>query len=385
MQNLFWAFFYNIVLIPLAAFGFLIPMVAAGAMAFSSIFVVTNSLRLRGYDVHKVAAPKSLARQLVELTPRLVAPAGALALLIALSVGWLMPAQANAGMAKSLPGRNTNAYRVFIDQTTPFMVGKPTTLKMEILDQFGKRLTDFEVSAFGRSATYAYFAVAPRDLTSLQAAPLFLKPLGSGTTGSGMGMGAAPASAQPASPKPTVPPPSFDSRAARPTVVFPTEGQYVAFVEFRPLGGQPVTLAAPIDVGSAETPAAVLAPDPSATQTIAGLQITLKTRGPLVAGQDSAVYFEAIDEAGEVRTGEIEMESGAFLHLYIVDEQVTTFLRPEFANRNNLEFAVKFPKPGEYKAWFEFRYAGKLQQIPFVVDVEKDAMRSSEHPSTPKP
>ena len=31
------------------------------------------------------------------------------------------------------------AYRVFIDQTTPFMVGKPTTLKMEILDQFGKK------------------------------------------------------------------------------------------------------------------------------------------------------------------------------------------------------------------------------------------------------
>ena len=68
--NLFWAFAYNVAAIPLAALGLLNPMLAGAAMAFSSVFVVSNSLRLRSFESNASNTERLVQRATAKQAPQ---------------------------------------------------------------------------------------------------------------------------------------------------------------------------------------------------------------------------------------------------------------------------------------------------------------------------
>ncbi len=332
VQNLFWAFFYNVVLIPIAALGFLVPMIAAGAMAFSSIFVVTNSLRLRGYKVQTLSEPKPLARQLVELAPRLIAPAAALAVLIAVSTGWLMPAQTGgkpAGMGMA-DGVAPTTYRVFVEASGSIVIGQPWPLDISVRDQFGKAFTNFDTTG-GRPV---YITVVSQDLAHIVETTLM---------------------------------PKVNS-ALRPRLVFPAEGQYVAFVEFKPQGGEAQLSTASFTIGQPGTSVATLTPSPDIYE-LENMRISLKADGLVTANRPITFRFDATDLEG-LPLSEMDAIPLGEGQVLIVDEALTTLLRPAPTNRQTLQFSATFPQPGKYKVYLLFWNPDRRQQLGFTVDVQ---------------
>jgi hypothetical protein len=188
-----------------------------------------------------------------------------------------------------------------------------------------------------------------------------------GSTAAGMGAGSGQAT--PAPSQLNLKPPVNDG-STEVKVTFPTDGQYIAFVDFRPLGGNKVTLAVPIKVGTAATTATTLAPDTSFTRPVADLLVSLQLDGTLQSGQENKLSFTVVDPKGQSRNEDILMLSGNQADLYAIDEKATTFLRQSLVDPNQLQFSVNFPKPGRYKIWFDFLYQSQPEQISFVLDVK---------------
>ena len=364
-QNLFWAFIYNVILIPAAALGYLNPMLAAGAMAFSSVLVVSNSLRLRRYKIDTLALPKTRVRKALEFAPILAGALITLVIFLNFTRGWLRPQQ--GGLAPFA------VYHAVVNEDLQIMAGMPVLLDIQILDQFSNPLTDYEYIKLGNYLTYAYIAVVPRDLTSIQAIPVVVDPyVAAINRGGGMTtMGGPTPTGVEATPLPSNQELIAETLKIQPEIIFPSNGQYVVFVDFWPRGSTQVSLPVSVDVGPVKTEMVPLLSDTSLTQQSGDLTVNLKFDGILKAGQPSDISFEILDPQGQVRTTDIGVMSGLYINLYMVNEKLTTFLRPELTDRNNLQYSVEFPKTGKYKAWFEFTYGGRRKyQVAFVFDVK---------------
>ena len=328
VQNLFWAFFYNVVLIPIAALGLLAPMIAAGAMAFSSIFVVTNSLRMRGYKVQTIEKPKSLPRQLAEMAPQLIVPVIALAFLIALSTGWIML----PGMSTQHGAAMTSDYRVsWMSEAATIAPGQTARLTLSIADKSGKPVTAFDVA----HEKLLHLIVVSRDLAFYSHEHPTLNADGSF---------------------------SLD-------LTLPANGQYVAFADFVPKGKKNQVGAAPLTVGPTGTlHTAMLMPDTNLTQRVGDVNVTMAPSGRLVAGKELTLAFKLTD-AGGAAIRDLQPYLGAMGHLVIINQAADLYLHVHPAT-DKTEFVAMFPSPGPYKLWAEFQRGGQIIRASYVVNVK---------------
>lgn len=364
-QNLFWAFFYNVVLIPAAALGYLNPMLAAGAMAFSSVFVVTNSLRLRSVEIESAAVQKSRTRRILELAPVAAIVVIALVVFAYFFLGKAKPA--SVVNEPDMPMSGDVTYSGSIVTSTPILAGVPTKLDIQIVDQMGNPLTAFEPKYMGKFASYADITVVASDLSSLQSAPFTMNAFAGAPNDGGMIMNGMPT----ATPKPAGEQSELPRQInIRPAITFPRDGQYVVFVSFQPFGGEPEMLAMPVNVGAGEVSTAALSPDVSMSQQIGDSRITLRTNDAIKAGQPALISFDVFDAGGNLISGDISLMSGDHLTLHVIDEGLTSYMRPDVVDTNTLQYSVNFPKPGKYKIWFEFLYNNQSQQVSFVLNVK---------------
>jgi len=357
--NLFWAFIYNVIGIPIAALGFLNPMIGAGAMAFSSVFVVTNSLRLRSFTPPtEVAGPRSLRQRAAGLA----VPAAMVVLVVAAALGVVFGRQAGllggssmAGMASTASmtaemtvGDATTA-GVRVDWTASpatAQPGRPVTFTYRVIDpSTGRTITALPLS----HERPMHLVVVSRDLTQFQHIHPVLQPDGSFAV----------------------------------TTSFAVPGSYALYNEFVH-GDQTVLDRRDLVVGQPSTAAAVLSPNLGPV-TVDGLSLTLATSGTLQAGQTMDFTVTATRNGRPVT--DLEPYLGAGAHVSILSADANTFVHAHGQPGTHYDMAAMdtpvpahfgpsvtfentFATPGLYKIWVQFGYQGGVVAVPFVVEVK---------------
>jgi Cu+-exporting ATPase len=368
-QGLFWAFAYNVLLIPVAmgalypVFGILLdPVLAAAAMAMSSVSVVTNALRLRGFrrpaSVRELTHPPLRQRAgewaylVVIALGALAIGAGALAVIPRGAAGTAAMAGMPAGAAGAAPAPVVAAadagVGVRIDGATGLQPGAPARLTYRLSDAAtGAPLTDVVVA----HAAPLHLIAVSTDLGQFQ----HLHPAPTGRPGEF----------------------ALD-------LTFPTAGAYLLYSEFERAGGQAIVHRQAVTVGAADRRAATLAE--ARGPVVAGpARVELAGDATVIAGRTATLIFRLADAATGAPLRDLQPYLGEPAHAVILSEDTASFAhvhgapvgaggrhlaaRPPYGPEIEIHYA--FPAPGRYKVWGQFQTAGgQVITADFVVRAE---------------
>jgi Cu+-exporting ATPase len=368
-QNLFWAFAYNVVLIPVAmgalfpAFGVLLnPMLAAAAMAMSSVSVVTNSLRLRGW------APPTTAREITHpaLGKRLAEWSylvGIALLALAIGAGALWFSARGMGHGGTIAGTGSMAGMVGMDETVvdPAAAGlhvewasmpadpapgQPVTLRYRVTDATsGQAVIDLPLD----HERPMHLILVSRDLGTFQHIH-----------------------------------PTLASDTYSVTTTLPA-GAYTLYSEFQ-RDGRTVLDQRPLTVGAATATGPVGLAQDLTPKTVGDVTVTLTAPRAIQAGQAAAFTF-TLTANGQPVT-DLTRYLGADAHVAVVAADSTQFAHTHgetvgAAGRQadngahatdgtvgpTIAFTHTFATPGLYKIWGQFQRGGTVITVPFVVQV----------------
>ncbi len=356
-QNLFWAFVYNVVLIPVAMgvlfplFGLLLnPIMAAAAMAMSSVSVVTNSLRLRSFappkDADEIMHPPMRTR--VADISYLVG-IGLLALVV--GVVSLFVFRPSTGMQDAMITPNSangaQAAKVSFDTGGTIQPGAEAHLRFSVTDTASGK----PVNPAIEHEKPMHLIVVSRDLGYFA----HIHPDSTGTVG------------------------QYEIRHT-----FPQAGDYILYDEFELAGKTAEVHRFDLKVGGGASSAAQLTADMSPKQ-VGDYSVSIRPDGPVTAG-DLSSFVLTVQQNGKP-VSDLQPYLGAashvvalnansedFAHVHAVagdkapQDSMDDMAGPPAAFGPNIAFSHRFDKPGLYKVWAQFRHNGQVQTVSWVVE-----------------